>query len=145
MIYYTEIKYKYELAKEYSVPLPDFSKEEFVMKYVAYMGGQLTIKKGYQWDGPSGPTFDTPAFMRGSLVHDALYQLMRFHARWEDGKLINRPAVEAMREKADNYLRQICREDGMSAVRAWWVWRAVRRFGDNHIRPPEDPPLLSAP
>ena len=28
-------------------------------------------------DGPSGPAIDTKNFMRASLVHDALYQLMR--------------------------------------------------------------------
>jgi hypothetical protein len=39
--------------------------------------GNLRIKKGYAWDGPSGPTIDTKNFMRGSLIHDALYQLMR--------------------------------------------------------------------
>ena len=39
--------------------------------------GQLTIKRGYCWDGASGPTFDTPSTMLASLVHDALYQLMR--------------------------------------------------------------------
>ena len=39
--------------------------------------GLLTIRKGYAWDGPSGPTIDTKDFMRGSLVHDALYQLLR--------------------------------------------------------------------
>ncbi len=38
---------------------------------------RLTTKKGYAWDGPSGPTIDSKNFMRGSLVHDALYQLMR--------------------------------------------------------------------
>ena len=39
--------------------------------------GRLTIQRGYCWDGASGPTFDTASTMRPSLVHDALYQLMR--------------------------------------------------------------------
>ena len=39
--------------------------------------GTITIKVGYAWDGPSGPAFDSPKYMRGSLVHDALYQLLR--------------------------------------------------------------------
>jgi len=38
-------------------------------------GGSLCIREGYSWDGPSGPAIDTVDFMRGSLVHDALYQL----------------------------------------------------------------------
>jgi len=39
--------------------------------------GQFEFSKGYAWDGPSGSTVDTLNFMRGSLVHDALYQLIR--------------------------------------------------------------------
>ena len=38
--------------------------------------GTLTIKGGYAWDGASGPANDHN-FVRASLVHDALYQLLR--------------------------------------------------------------------
>jgi hypothetical protein len=77
--------------------------------------GLLTIKPGYSWDGPSGPTFDTKNFMRGSLFHDALYQLMREQKVGQD-----------QRKRADELLREHCIEDGMSKVRAWWVYRGVR-------------------
>lgn len=80
--------------------------------------GYLVINPGYAWDGPSGPTFDTKNFMRGSLVHDALYQLM------DEKKLDIK-----YREDADKILRKICREDGMSFIRAAWVYAAVRVFG----------------
>ena len=39
--------------------------------------GRVLVLAGYAWDGPSGPTIDTKSSMRGSLLHDALYQLMR--------------------------------------------------------------------
>ncbi|MDF5607407.1 hypothetical protein P3745_24975, partial [Vibrio parahaemolyticus] len=39
--------------------------------------GLLTIKKGYSWDGVSGPATDTRNLILASLVHDELYQLMR--------------------------------------------------------------------
>jgi hypothetical protein len=81
--------------------------------------GTLTIKCGYSWDGPSGPTIDTKNFMRGSLAHDALYQLMR------EGHLDE----QAHRNTADKLLRKMCRKDGMTAIRAWWVYQAVKRFG----------------
>ena len=88
--------------------------------------GRLTIYAGYAFDGPSGPTFDTASFMRASLVHDALYQLMR------NGKLdINH------RLNADNIMRMICCEDGMSRFRAWYVYQAVRRFGAMAMKPKE--------
>lgn len=79
--------------------------------------GLMTIKAGYAWDGPSGPTLDSKDFMRGSLAHDALYQLMR------EG-LID----IGNREKADRLLYDLCREDGMSALRAGYVYAGVRWF-----------------
>ena len=39
--------------------------------------GCLQIAAGYAWDGASGPTIDTRNSMIASLVHDALYQLIR--------------------------------------------------------------------
>ena len=88
--------------------------------------GFLTIYAGYAFDGPSGPTFDTKTFMRASLVHDALYQMMR------NGKLdLNH------RLNADNIMRTICREDGMNRFRAWYVYQAVRRFGAMALKPKE--------
>lgn len=87
--------------------------------YVSLLpNGRLIIESGYAWDGPSGPTFDTPSFMRGSLVHDALYQLMG------EGKL-----SWSYQKTADQLLRQLCREDGMGWLRTQYVYLAVRWFG----------------
>lgn len=96
--------------------------------------GILVISKGYAWDGPSGPTIDTATFMRGSLVHDALYQLIR-------GGWLGRER----RLYADQLLRQICREDGMNPIRAWWVYRSVRIFGSGSTRPSAERPVKRAP
>ena len=41
------------------------------------LDGTLTIAAGYAWDGASGPIAQGPEVIRASLVHDALYQLMR--------------------------------------------------------------------
>lgn len=87
-------------------------------KYIELRNGILLIKQGYAWDGPSGPTWDTPNFMRGSLIHDALYQLMR------DGHISRKH-----RKYADRILREVCLEDGMSRFRARYVYYAVRAFG----------------
>ena len=86
--------------------------------------GKLTIKKGYSWDGPSGPTIDTKTFMQGSLVHDALYQLMR------EGII-----AQDQRKRADEILREICLKDGMSKIRAWWVYKGVRIGGKGAAKP----------
>jgi hypothetical protein len=80
--------------------------------------GLLVIRKGYAWDGASGPAIDTPDFMRASLVHDALYQLLR------EGAL-----PPGKRSVADAVMRSICREDGMGRFRSWYCWLGVRLFG----------------
>ena len=86
--------------------------------------GMLLISEGYAWDGPSGPTIDTETFMRGSLIHDALYQLLR------KGLL-----PQSSRKKADQILRDVCIEDGMSKIRAWWVYQGVRLGGASSAKP----------
>ena len=91
--------------------------------------------KGYAWDCPSGPTLDTRNFMRGSLVHDALYQLMR-------ESLLDHTIH---REPADRILQSLCREDGMTALRAWWVYQGVRLFGNPASDPAQQRPVLWAP
>jgi len=42
-----------------------------------YPDGRVIIRKGYSWDGVSGPVRDRPGNLMASLLHDALYQLMR--------------------------------------------------------------------
>jgi hypothetical protein len=98
--------------------------------------GRITFKKGYAWDGPSGPTVDTPNLMRGSLVHDGCYQLIR-------EKLL--PGRQ--RKPADVLLWMICLDDGMSRTRADYVYHAVRAFGGRAAKPPKKPKsvILTAP
>jgi hypothetical protein len=112
-------RYKYQLLRDYKYQTAirlnhDVKIQGFITLSI---NGLLTIAKGYAWDGPSGPTIDTKNFMRGSLVHDALYQLMRM-------KLLS----VSLKDLADRLLRQICREAGMSRFRAWYVYWGVRLF-----------------
>lgn len=114
--------YKYALLHNYEVQLDSLKSvvTEIVGNDFVKLAprGLLIIAEGYYWDGPSGPTIDTEDFMRGSLVHDALYQLMR------EG-FIDR----GYRKHADKILYNICREDGMPWWRAQYVYRGVRWFG----------------
>ena len=88
-----------------------------------HMDGWLEIQAGYVWDGPSGPAIHTGDFMRGSLYHDALYDLMKSH---------HLPIL--FREAADKLLMEVCEEDGMPGPRAAWVYAAVRAFGEAYMR-----------
>jgi len=117
-ITYREREYKYQLLTPYAVDIPikGYTIEE---KYFSLNEeGHLYIQALYAWDGPSGPTYDTPSFMRGSLVHDVLYQMIR----------LSLLPVE-LKEIADEILYDICLEDGMCGLRAWYVKRAVKSFG----------------
>lgn len=122
-------RYKYQLMRPYvhSVPFSGFQTETDYLRLRP--DGELEVKRSYAWDGPSGPTVDTRDFMRGSLVHDALYQLIRLEV-----------LLPSHRRLADRELRAICRQDGMSAFRAWYVYAAVRLFGASSARPGTDKP-----
>ncbi|MBI4191956.1 MAG: DUF1353 domain-containing protein [Betaproteobacteria bacterium] len=128
--------YKYQLKENYVIQIEIRPASDIDTEYLALTNaGTLTVKKGYAWDGPSGPTIDTLNFMRGSLVHDALYQLMR--ERHIDG--------DRYRETADRLLQTICKEDGMNSLRAWWVYQGVRFGGGPAADPANDKPLIRAP
>ena len=132
MIYYKKRRrYKYNLQADFEYKT-DFKLEAIYDNGFIQLDldGLLVIKNGYAWDGPSGPTIDTKNFMKGSLVHDALYQLMR------EGVL---PLTD--RKRADEMLCEICLSVGMSRIRAWYVYWAVRMFGKSSAIPD----LQSAP
>ena len=109
--------WKYELLEPMScrVELPDTMSS--INKYIAILNGRLLIHAHYAWDGPSGPTIDTKTFMRASLFHDALCQLIG------EGLLDKK-----YRKYADQLLRKIALEDGMNKFRAWYVYMAVRAY-----------------
>ena len=96
--------------------------------------GVITILKGYAWDGASGPTIDTPDCIRGSLVHDALYQLMRM------GKV-----HKIYRNLADLELKRLCIEDGMNKLKAHTWYLAVKLFAKKCVEPGFSRKLLIAP
>ena len=131
-IYYKKRrKYKYNLDSDFPYSTGIKVIKSYKSKSLEIdSSGNLLIRAGYSWDGPSGPTIDTKTFMRGSLVHDALYQLMRERAISLDE-----------RGMADKILWNICREDGMIRLRRWWVKKGLEWFGERSAIPD----LLTAP
>jgi hypothetical protein len=128
-------RWKYRLAEAYEIDISITGRTLVSSgEYIRLDAGHLCIKKGYAWDGPSGPTYDSANFMRGSLVHDCLYQLLR------EGLL-----AQGYRKLADDILRQHCLEDGMSRARARMVWWGVRTFGAKAARPALPVPEFRAP
>ncbi|KKN73161.1 hypothetical protein LCGC14_0403340 [marine sediment metagenome] len=115
-------KWKYEVTETYiheidlgGIELAVRDKAGGVVFWYSPRTKRLYIGPGYRWDGPSGPTFDTESFMRGSAVHDALCQLT-------DLGLLD----WIYREIADKELVIITKEDGMGWLRRQWVYAGVR-------------------
>lgn len=137
--------YRYQLAVYYTTAIEIRPPAAVSNRYIRLSpDGILAIRQDYAWDGPSGPTKLLAAivgddlalrtFMRGTLVHDALYQLLR------EGLLDAKHRITS-----DQILRRICREDGMSRPRAWWVYRGVRLGGGPSADPKNERPLITAP
>jgi hypothetical protein len=130
------IKYKdisnlrYVLEEPYTLQIPISiayrvevkSKSQWYIRLDRY--GILTINKGYSWDGASGVvTIQDNTNRRASLVHDALYQLMR------EGKIDS-----TYRGVADKIFYDMLIDDGMSKFRAWYYYQAVKMFGGKYAK-----------
>jgi hypothetical protein len=116
--------WKYRLVESISVQTtvkPDKPILDDTRIMVLLPSGLISIGAGYSWDGASGPAIDTKDFMLASLVHDALYQMIRL------GLL-----DKSFRKAADETLYSLCRKAGMSWWRAQYVYLAVRCFGEGN-------------
>jgi len=118
--------YKYQLAAPYIAPCVGVQRGTDLSAngYVFLSASKISICEGYAWNGASGPVRDTRRTMRASLVHDAIYQLIR-------EELLPATAKDA----ADQVFRDLCIEDGTPRWRANLYYRALRRFG----QPATDP------
>jgi len=85
MIYRSNLKY--QLVEDFSIQVPIYLGKTISCNYIQLRGEEgwwmesqrrvLYIEAGYTWDGPSGPVVDVDWLMTPSLVHDALYDLIR--------------------------------------------------------------------
>lgn len=134
-IYY-RAGYKYQLARDYSIQLDLKLPTDIVTEYVIITkDGLMILKRSYAWDGCSGPTYDDKTNMRGGLVHDGGYQLMRLGLLPPEYKDI-----------FDKLLRFICLEDGMWKIRAWYYFEGVDHFAKYAAKQGSNPyPILTAP
>lgn len=127
--------YKYQLTRNYNIKTSILGHSINTAYINLTTNGRLYIKKGYAWDGPSGPTIDTLSFMRGSLVHDALYQLMRENLLDKD----------VYRDTADILLKDICATDGMVKGFTWVVYKLVKLLASSAADPSNKKPNIKAP
>lgn len=137
-IYY-KAGYKYQLDADYKIKTlikPTSDIEERFIKLNTK--GYLTILTGYAWDGPSGPVPDTKYNMRASLIHDALYQLLRA-GYWDKSE------AKGVREKADKLFRKICIKDGVFEPIAHAYYAGLRIGAEFAADPKNRKKRLKAP
>ena len=94
--------YKYQLYETFATKVDIYGfliKTDFI---ILDKQGNLVIQKGYAWDGPTGIP-DVKELMEPSLIHDALYQLIRM-------KLL----PENMKKKADKEFIKSAEQKGVS-------------------------------
>lgn len=133
-ITYSRGRYKYRLEEPYEIGTTILGASAETTYLDLNRSGRLYIRRHYCWDGPSGPTWDTVTTLRPSLIHDALYQLIRLG-------LIDKRHKPA----ADRLFHDLLLENGMNRIRAWLWWRAVARCGGAAAAPGSERPILRAP
>lgn len=126
--------YKYQLYEDEQFITGIYGKNIKTDFIELFANGVLIGRKGYAWDGASGPTIDTKNSMRAALVHDMGYQLMREGLLTLDYK-----------EYFDGLFYLTLRQDGMSYLRALVWYNGVYKFGKSSTLPENDRPILEAP
>ena len=116
---YSKYKYKFKVEENFSIELP-FKIPDFEHEYASSKDGILSVKKGYAWDGASGPIINTRDTLVASLVHDVLYQAMRLN-------LIK--SSKENRQIADKNFFEILKMNGVNSIRRKVWYFAVRLFG----------------
>ena len=116
---YSKYKYKFKVEENFSIELP-FKIPDFVHPYASLKDGILSVKRGYAWDGASGPIINTRDTLVASLVHDVLYQAMRLN-------LIK--SSKENRKIADKNFFEILKMNGVNSIRRKVWYLAVRLFG----------------
>lgn len=128
--------YKYQLVSDYQISTKIKPANDVLTDYILLdTKGNLTVKKGYAWDGTSGPVIDTDENLRASLVHDAFYQLMRMR------KLKSTEHKEA----SDKLFRNMCKIDGVPSPVAQLYYFALEKMGKPSTDPANAKTIYKAP
>jgi len=111
--------WKYRVTKGFSVQTDIIPPEKIQTNFSTLtVKGRLYIHKGFCWDGASG-AFDTKNIMKASCLHDCL-------CNWMAAGLLS---FDEYWEPADELLRKISINEGMSKGRARTIYMAVKEYG----------------
>lgn len=112
--------FKYQVVEEFVIIIEDFKPSYDIIDEFCefYTDGTLVIKKGFAWDGASGPTFDTKDSHIPAIVHDAFYRFIR--------KGFLDISVKSI---ADDLFYKMLRNNGMCFLRAFRWYLGVHFLG----------------
>lgn len=116
--------YKYQLAEDEIFDFPIVNTLVIDTEFITVKDSKMTVKRGYAWDGASGPAIDGQTNMTASLFHDAGYQLIRMGVLLIDNK-----------GKLDWVFIDMCKNRGMGKIRSWLYAKTLKKFGSLSCKP----------
>ena len=143
--------YKYQADRDCSYPTEIKGIDIDERFYRLTPDGLLTGKRGYAWDGPSGPTYDSRYCMRGPFFHDIGYQMMReerlplTYRPYFDGLMwrIIKEDIEIMILRYKPAVQGIIKKAAEARALAWY--NAVYYLAESAALPENDRKILEAP
>lgn len=127
--------------EDYEIQLPFNPPEIIETEWIVFrLNGKLWIRHGYAWDGASGPTIDTKNTVIASLVHDALYQLMRMNLLDHSYRSVVDDLLEQAAMAATPWYRK-----PIAKIRFTLWKKGVNVFGEGSSLPSGENPVLYAP
>lgn len=126
--------FKYQVETDCAFPVPELAGFFSEIDWAELRNGTLTVRKGFCWDGPSGPVADQLPFMPASVAHDALYRMLRRKVLPPD-----------CRKAADEIYMRLLIEAGVPEIEARRQYDGLRLFGGGAADPANDEPILTAP
>ena len=128
--------YKYQLHEDYIYSLDFDVPIDETQPFVQLQANNIMIiKEGYAWDGTSGGVPDTKRNLRASLIHDALYQLIRH-------QILD---FKTHRDKSDRLFQKVCVKDGVWRFIAYTYYMGLKMFGGKAASHKSKKPILQAP
>jgi len=124
----TPKQYKYKTFGEFTCYINAPREITVYTDFVEMGAGEITIADEYAWDGSTGVS-DKHSII-ASLVHDALYQLMRLGLVDLKYRIV-----------ADRIYRDMCIAEGMSRIEAGIRYQGLRWFGEKYAKPREVKPI----
>jgi len=122
-------KYKYVLRNSYEVQTKIKGYRINGDYFKLYKSGNLVISQNYAWDGAT--LFpDTKEVMRGSCVHDCLFQMLRESIIPQDPR--NWGEIFKLSNKT---FVGICKEDKMYWITRKIIYFFITNFGKKYARP----------